>query len=431
MVVIGAGPAGLNVARLLRTHHHIDPLIIERSNDHGPPHERWRIHRSDDRSTRLLVELGVEITTEEGGGGGEDAPVSTEPIRGLSAWDMRALQLRNPLSADHADLKSGCANLSDGAAMPAVAKRELSFAANDFLQQMTRDACIFYSSRVVDVRRRELDYVIQCRCRDQDGTFVNRTYAATILFICVPPHQAERWTIVHQWARAQIYAVQSVPMFRIRCRTPAPMRHWTQSASLIGVGAVHADDTEHFYASTTFGRLARFWQRLRLVSPSTFLSVCADEVRRTFRVLVDTTQITSRYDEHATHTWRPNPFLCLTHAVSNAVTPNPRHLPNVYWCAGAFSSHQGRLEGALETSELGVDAFTRASPALPRRPPSSTELSIEGRVLDVEAWCERHPGGRRALLDMVGKDATDDFYHVSHGPTAWSTVFALQVAFDQ
>lgn len=35
---------------------------------------------------------------------------------------------------------------------------------------------------------------------------MNRIYQATSIFICVPPHYAERWTILSQWARAQLYA---------------------------------------------------------------------------------------------------------------------------------------------------------------------------------------------------------------------------------
>lgn len=32
----------------------------------------------------------------------------------------------------------------------------------------------------------------------------------------------------------------------------------------------------------------------------------------------------------------------------------------------------------------------------------------EGRVLQLNGWLDKHPGGRLAVLHMVGRDATDE-----------------------
>lgn len=32
----------------------------------------------------------------------------------------------------------------------------------------------------------------------------------------------------------------------------------------------------------------------------------------------------------------------------------------------------------------------------------------EGRVLQLDGWLDSHPGGRLAVLHMVGRDATDE-----------------------
>jgi len=32
----------------------------------------------------------------------------------------------------------------------------------------------------------------------------------------------------------------------------------------------------------------------------------------------------------------------------------------------------------------------------------------EGHALDLTAWINKHPGGRLAILHMVGRDATDE-----------------------
>ncbi len=37
-----------------------------------------------------------------------------------------------------------------------------------------------------------------------------------------------------------------------------------------------------------------------------------------------------------------------------------------------------------------------------------TIVVFEGRVLQLDAWLEKHPGGRLAIMHMVGRDATDE-----------------------
>lgn len=38
----------------------------------------------------------------------------------------------------------------------------------------------------------------------------------------------------------------------------------------------------------------------------------------------------------------------------------------------------------------------------------STIVIFEEFVLKLDSWLEKHPGGRLAILHMVGKDATDE-----------------------
>jgi delta8-fatty-acid desaturase len=42
---------------------------------------------------------------------------------------------------------------------------------------------------------------------------------------------------------------------------------------------------------------------------------------------------------------------------------------------------------------------------------------FEDNVLRLDSWLDKHPGGRLAILHMVGKDATDEmtvYYNPSH-----------------
>ncbi len=38
----------------------------------------------------------------------------------------------------------------------------------------------------------------------------------------------------------------------------------------------------------------------------------------------------------------------------------------------------------------------------------STIVIVEGRVLKVDPWLRYHPGGDKAIMHMVGRDATDE-----------------------
>ncbi|KAI9226413.1 MAG: cytochrome b5-like heme/steroid binding domain-containing protein, partial [Piptocephalis tieghemiana] len=58
---------------------------------------------------------------------------------------------------------------------------------------------------------------------------------------------------------------------------------------------------------------------------------------------------------------------------------------------------------------------------------SSTELLshrsdlwvvIHGQVYDLSRYAEYHPGGDDILRDVAGKDATDEWLNVNHGPEA-------------
>ena len=35
-------------------------------------------------------------------------------------------------------------------------------------------------------------------------------------------------------------------------------------------------------------------------------------------------------------------------------------------------------------------------------------IIVDGRVLKVDPWLEYHPGGDKAIMHMVGRDATDE-----------------------
>lgn len=69
---------------------------------------------------------------------------------------------------------------------------------------------------------------------------------------------------------------------------------------------------------------------------------------------------------------------------------------------------------AVSTSSSLKAGGGRSYPVLPRR--EIEALIAEGRkvfivdqhVIKADAWCKYHPGGDKAILHMLGRDATDE-----------------------
>ena len=52
---------------------------------------------------------------------------------------------------------------------------------------------------------------------------------------------------------------------------------------------------------------------------------------------------------------------------NQSIEPHPMMLPNFFVCGETFSTHQGWLEGALETSEMVLKAISMGVPILVSR----------------------------------------------------------------
>lgn len=444
-IIIGGGIAGLCVERELRKKHGLQPVILEASSRAGGRVKSvydsdgalmyevgaWRIAHSHTRTIMLLEELDVKLRPCDT----PSVPKRVcDAVPGLSTWDVDALNRRSAFGADYADLASGYADFGNGAS-GANDETDSFWVADEGLEKavqvMASSAKLFLNTRVVDVQRASTDYIIQCRCKEEGDKFVNRLYRSAVIFICVPPHAAERWTIVNQWGRAQLYAVMSSPLHRICAQTksaPAESFHVRSPTSILGQSTSSAHSA-WMQPSYTGGRLARFWHRLRISQPGMFLAVIKEELWNVLSIFIETERVQSHYFEHGYHMWRPVPVFSLSRAVEMSLMLNPRHLPNVFWAGEAYSSFQGWVEGAIETAQKALAIFTgKAAYILSKRAMQVSDIVIEGRILDAKTWMRNHPGGESALRRHFGNDATDMFYHARHSNNAWAIVFSMQSA---
>jgi monoamine oxidase len=449
VVVVGAGLAGLEVARRLRG----DVVVLEASArpggrirtryedkgrvayEAGP----WRVPETHTRVRRLFDELGVALVPLRTPSPPEEKGPS---VAGLTTWDAHALRTGDPSEADRLDLATGYADETHAASAPYTTSAERYYVAPEGFSRLverlaaTVDADVRYDHRVVDVtvdadapRRR---YVLTVRRRVGHNAFRTETVRCDALAVCVPPHVCKEWTVFRAHARSVLSAVVAGPLHHIYVRDAAhPQGRHVKRADALGAQFVSSqyEGGAWFQASYTGGRLATLWHHLRLAAPDAFWTVLRTQVRNLVGwTPAEDAEHASHYWPHAYHAWRAVPRFDLARAVHAAVRPNPHALPRVVLAGEAFSSHQAWMEGALETAELAVAALLRPSVSRPLPERASFSLTVEGWTLDVAAWARVHPGGEAALRNHLGEDVTALLHHVGHSDHAWAVVHSLKTA---
>lgn len=472
-IIIGAGVAGLRVARNVP-----DALVIEAAPSIGGrvrTVERepgdvdyeagpWRVHDSHVRMRRLISRLGLTLTqtTSSRPDATHDVHTSRGRCRGLdlhggvlSKHDERLLA-SGVAQAVHTDLESGYEGFDAAAAdttvygidqrHPSGAYYVCSEGFGEVIRRLASGARVKTNWRVTDVTFNDGTYTVVVRERVEGSRFETHVCTTSRLVIAVPPRATMNWTICRQWLRAQVHSVRTLPLHHIYGRlwdnqtrnyvVLAPTHLKEKSSRLSQVVSGDHDPTS-FQVSYSGGRRARFWNRLKLEHG---LEKLTEQLRQDllellepkFATNLELHDVRSHHFEHAVHYWVPAyGFRTTEEHVRRCITPHVA-LPELYWCGEAFSSHQGWMEGALETAEMVCEAMRKDSTGT-TFPTTRGQLlmSIEGRLLDVSSWAQIHPGSRAAIEKYAWTperpvDATEIFEHIRHPEYSWAIVFSLQ-----
>lgn len=410
-------------------HHH------RLSYEAGP----WRVPNGHVRTKRLFAQLGVRLEPMETSPidtHGDDATSNAMP--GLSTWDVHALHTLDPLSADRADLATGYADQTasaSGSSPYTTGSRRFFVAPEGFrtmIERLAEGSAIEYDCRVVGVSKTaDGAYRVRCVVRTGHNSFQPREWVSRYLFVCVPPDSCREWSIFALHARSLMASVVSGQLHHIYIKgdeaTPRG-QHTTAQPLLAQTVSSQYSWSHWFQASYSGGRIARFWNHLKLSYPDRFEALLR---RLTGQAWVGTwssivtPEIRSHFWPVAYHAWVPVPNFDLSRAVRLSVRPNPMQLPGVFFAGEAFSSHQAWMEGALETADLAFYAFVDPTED-EFRPPGPYSVVLDGVTLDVEEWMDRHPGGRKALENHLGEDVTLLFKHIGHSSHAWAIVHSLK-----
>jgi cytochrome b involved in lipid metabolism len=97
---------------------------------------------------------------------------------------------------------------------------------------------------------------------------------------------------------------------------------------------------------------------------------------------------------------------------------------------GADAAWDGVLDEARRPpmSATGYPAVITAADVAQRATPEACWTVVDGLVYDLTAFIARHPAGREAILEMCGRDATEDYRDEHEGqpePAEWLAVFRI------
>ena len=289
------------------------------------------------------------------------------------------------------------------------------------------------SHRVTDVERDDAKgkYIITCMVK-KGNSYSLKKYICRTLFICCPPRAARKWTICRAWLRAQLALVKSYPLNHIYVRgRPAPKKHMITKNELSQIiPGNHSRDW--FQASYTGGRLAQFWARLHIHDPKLFMKKLKRLLKAELGKDVSITDHRMHFWKHAVHMWNPGFKADVKEWVERCLVPHPIKLPNLFWAGEAFSSYQGWVEGALETSEKVLSKYRRATKDVGKYTiafDKKKHLILDGRVLNPTKWKHVHPGSRKAIEAHIGEDISALFRHIDHSDDAWTHAFSIQEGF--
>ena len=349
---------------------------------------------------------------------------------GLSIWDSHVLDL-DVVGADAADRATGYADQTSAASGTdpySTGSRSFFVCPLGFTELARRMAARVsdarYDHRVADVTRGDAGdgYSVHVSHRAGATRFETMVIPCDVVVVCVPPSACRAWTALRDHARSTLHAVVEGALCHVYVRAPHPPGvHAKMPDSPLAQTISSQYGNDWFQATYAGGRVARFWHHLRSQSVSLFRRTLHAALRERLGLhLPADAEHRAHYWPCAYHAWRPAPRFNLARAVRHAVEPNPESLPGVYLAGEAFSSHQAWMEGALETAELVLARHARGGDA----PARGTR--VDGRAVDVDAWCEAHPGGRAALENHAGEDLGAYMRHIGHSAEAWAFAHSMK-----
>lgn len=428
VICVGAGIGNLYCAtQLAATNESI--VIFESSNQVGGrirtlpgniDRGAWRVHDSHHRMHKLARSLDIDLVPTHSSQTSKTfaAPTSNldcPQLPGLSLLQSNAVQT-SFARAKQIELRTGYLGLQDGAKRSYTVKSDpeaifrvptggMSAFPIELHRRLPPNVETRLKSRVVSLTYEAREQVYWLEVQDRRGQ--SSYWAAdTVILGCQPAHLPA--TNFDELLAPIKASVSTRPLTHVYCKTDRPVEplyHITSDE----LGQHITTGPTTLMAAYAGGEAATLHQRYWLQNKNEYSAWLNKRVNQHFKKLgrgpVRLSDPQVFYYKHAVGIWNPN-VLGKT-CMREASRPHPVRLPNLYWVNETFSdSYQGWGEGSLEVAEHVL--LQTYKPTIYKTIPDNA-LGIDGRVIDMTNWLDRHPGGKKVIQHYLGKDVTAIF----------------------
>lgn len=487
-IVIGGGISGVFIASKIGS----NTLLVERTSvlggriktgyeDNKVIYEKgpWRISEAHSRTLRLLKSLkqGIAVLPSSTKSSTHINLVELQkqsrtknccPGSSLSVWGANSID-KSPSYADKIDKSTGYSNFHEMAVgsntyeaedtidthQYFVAKNGLTKLIDAMRNKIKGDVKL--SSNVDDISYLNGYYSLQITQRnmDENNTFFTYNVKCKNIFCCVPPYAMKEWSIAKVHLKPIIPLVSSLPLMHIYGKVDYsntilnPLKGFhiitpgltSQIISPMYSACYPREDINNLYSMVGYagGREADTLQNLLICNHNKFIDIVKSDFFKTLDSInalpnytcPDIRDISSYYWKNAVHAWNPLWNLDVEKVSKSVITPHVTKLPNFYIAGEAFSTIQGWIEGALQTSEWVLNKYYSRKSTVMRPFGKFPERYViyDDRVIDLKSWMDRHPGGVGALENHLGQDVVSLMESINHPSYTYGILYCLQVGY--
>jgi hypothetical protein len=264
----------------------------------------------------------------------------------------------------------------------------------------------------VDFKNKKFYLEIAKRDERKNNSFSFHQTQCKILIMAVPPSEMKLWDISKIHIGPNIYCVDSLPLMHIMACSPnisqKPFKYIVNNPLSQIVSTCFQNSW--FQISYSAGRMAMLWENLRLIKNTVLHKHLLFYFHKYFPSNTTISKIIPHFWRHAVHYWLPNRKLSKAKLSNACVHPHSKKIPNLFWIGEAISTHQGWMEGALETAEhvfhqISLEPVSHKK--IIKKDLPKEYVIYDGRILNVEEWKHVHPGSIAAIENHMYQDITN------------------------
>lgn len=248
-------------------------------------------------------------------------------------------------------------------------------------------------------------FILYNQKRIDTKTFQFQKKKTKFLILALPPHEMDTWTKLT--IQPNLKMVDSYPLMHIYGLVENFSKKQGKYICNSPISQIISSCYTNNWIQLSYsgGRFAKQFQNLLIIGKKHFETYVKKKFLFYFPK-VSIKKIVPYFWRHAVHFWKPNLKANENELKQKCIHPHPTKYPNLFWIGESISSTQGWMEGALETSSDLYMLWNTNKKQKPKKIPKEYVI-YDGRILNVEKWKERHPGGKNVIENHLGEDITE------------------------